>query len=375
MSGHGKVRAISRQTGKVDWEANDLGVTPEMTLVGQTLYVRTGGQFTRLKDGETEEKGASGISAIDTQNGKTKWRYKDADKGITNFVFADQDTIQFADKDNITSIDTRTGKRSGRIEHDVEKAAFLLLNERGETVVGGRNEIAAYSRESLNTKDAQPVWRAKYKAPDRGIFRIVAGIAARAASLYFRYGGAVSSGVSLARGGLNIARTVNSFRWSGLRSRFSSLDLTTLAANQAQNYLPNGVRTFGTLRNYVRNGTTFTRPQLPNYRPQITTPSGANVQDSLLDRLDPARQLDKLSDYFLRRKRLSELRGQFMYFYTDLPKPFDKKGLAGVNVNNGATQRFIRVSDPDARFVTDEAEGLLYSSDGSKLTAYGILAR
>ncbi len=76
-------------------------------------------------------------------------------------------------------------------------------------------------------------------------------------------------------------------------------------------------------------------------------PSRAEVQESLLDRLDPVRQVEKLSDYFLRRKRLAEIRGNYMYFYTDLPKPFDKKGLLGVNVHTGKDARFILVSDPD----------------------------
>jgi outer membrane protein assembly factor BamB len=375
LSGHGKVRAVSRSTGKVIWEAKDLGVTPEMYLVGQTLYVRTGGQFTRLRDGETEDRGSYGISAIDTKDGKTKWRYKDADKGLTNFILADAGTIAFADKNELTLLDTATGKSVVKAKHDVEKAAFVLLNERGEFVVGGRNEIAAFTRASLGEKKTQPVWHVKYKSPDRGVFRIVAGIAARAAALYFRYGGAINSGIGLARGGLSLMRTVNSFRWSGLRAHFSSLDLTTLAANSAQNYLPVNIRTFGALSSYTRN---MGRPALPSYRPSIPTPSapsGSEVKDSLLDRLDPARQLDKLSDYFLRRKRLAELRGQFMYFYTDLPKPYNKKGLAGVNINTGATQRFITVSDPDPQFLADEAEGLLYSADGSRLTAYAIVAR
>jgi outer membrane protein assembly factor BamB len=86
VSGHGRVRAISRQTGDTEWEAKDLGLTPEMVLVGDVLYVRTGGQFTRLKDGETIERGSYGVSAIDVRNGKVLWRYKGADKGITNLL-------------------------------------------------------------------------------------------------------------------------------------------------------------------------------------------------------------------------------------------------------------------------------------------------
>ena len=83
--------------------------------------------------------------------------------------------------------------------------------------------------------------------------------------------------------------------------------------------------------------------------------------------------MEKLSEYLLRRKRLADLRGNFMYFYTDLPKPFDKKGLVGVNVHTGKDARFILASDPDARFTTDETVGLLYSADGNRLQAFDVI--
>src|SRR6185369_14073960 len=79
VSGHGRVRAISRQNGDTEWEAKDLGLTPEMILAGDVLYVRTGGQFTRIKDGDTVERGSYGVSAIDARSGKVLWRYKGAD--------------------------------------------------------------------------------------------------------------------------------------------------------------------------------------------------------------------------------------------------------------------------------------------------------
>ena len=100
VSGHGRVRGISRQSGETEWEAKDLGLTPEMVLVGDVLYVRTGGQFTRLKDGETDERGSYGVSAIDVRSGKVLWRYKGADKGITNLVVPDANSIYIADRDD-----------------------------------------------------------------------------------------------------------------------------------------------------------------------------------------------------------------------------------------------------------------------------------
>jgi outer membrane protein assembly factor BamB len=417
-SGRGKVRAVNRRSGEVEWEAKDLGVTPEMAIVGSVLYVRTGGQFTRVEDGEIVEKGSFGVSAIDTRNGKILWRYKGADKGLTNFVFADANTILIADKDDLITIDASDGKRLEKREHDIERAQFVLINESGEAVVGGRDEIAAFRVQGSRFKvqrqsevqssmfnvqtfteiqnpkskiqNREALWRVKHKAPSRGVLRTVAGIALRATALYFRYGGLATSALSFARGGLSLAQTVNSFRWSGLRNRFSSFDLTTLASNSAKNYVSNRVSLYGisartpNLLNRINNLqiNTPTLPNAANIRGKIIgsaigkiTPSRADVQESLLDRIDPVRRVEKLSDYFLRRRRLADLRGNYMYFYTDLPKPFDKKGLVGVNVHTGQDARFVLISEPDVRFVTDETLGLLYSVDGNKLQAFDVLDR
>ncbi|MEO7673139.1 MAG: PQQ-binding-like beta-propeller repeat protein [Pyrinomonadaceae bacterium] len=402
ISGRGRIRAVNRRTGNVEWKADDLGTAAEMALIGTTLFVRTGGQFTRLKDGEIVSKGPYGVSAVNTQNGKTLWRYKGADKGLTNFAFADANTIIIADRDDLISIDAKTGKRLANFEHKIEKAQFVLVNERGEVVVGGKDMIAAFAMQKPDHKggsdtqvggyaltnpqaSAREVWRVKHKAPDRGVFRIVAGIALRATALYFRYGGLATSALGFARTGFNLAGTINSFRWSGLKTRFGSFDLSTLASISARNYVSNRIYSYGSfahtpsLLNRI-GGLQVITPA--NLRGRViggvidrVTPSRAEVQESILDRLDPVRQVERLSGYLLRRKRLAELRGNHMYFYTDLPKPFDRKGLVGVNVNNGRDTRFILSSDPDSRFVTDEPLNLLYSTDGSRLQAFDILNR
>ena len=393
LSGRGRIRAVNRRTGNVEWKADDIGNAAEMALIGSTLYVRTGGQFTRLKDGELESKGPYGVAAIDASNGEVKWRFKGADKGLTNFVFADAGTILIADRDDLISIDARTGKRKDKLEHKIERAQFVLLNERGDAVIGGRDEIAAFSLQrpdrqgGLNYQggryalaDAQAsaieVWRVRHKAPARGAFRVIAGIALRATALYFRYGGLATSAFGIVRGGLNLASAANSSRWSGLRSRFGSFDLTTLASNSARNYVSGRIYTFGSLG---RTSNLANRSGgLQMIRGGIArriTPSGAEVRESVLDRLDPARYADRLSEYLLRRKRLAELRGSHMYFYTDLKKPFDRKGLVGVNIHTGRDSRYVLASDPDGQFVTDETLNLLYSADGDKLQAFDLMSR
>ncbi|MFL6468182.1 MAG: PQQ-binding-like beta-propeller repeat protein [Pyrinomonadaceae bacterium] len=415
ISGRGRIRAVNRRTGEVDWKANDLGNCAEMFLAGATLYARTGGQFTRLKDGETVEKGPYGISAIDTKDGDVKWRYKGADKGLTNLAFLDLNTLVIADRDDIITVDAVNGKRLSKSDHKVEKAQFVIVNERGEVVVGGRSEIAAFSvgtdraamkpdlvrrrspgiesyaltyvRASANSlahplgsasAAAREIWRVKHKAPGRGILRTVAGIALRAAAIYFRYGGVATSAYNFARGGLNLYRTVNSFRFSGLSTRFGSMDLTTLASNAARNYVTQRIYAYGSLARTPSvlnrlNGFQIQRPS--TFILGKIKPSREDVQESIFDKIDPARQAEKLSVFLLKRRRLAELRGEHMYFYTEIEKPFDRKGLVGVNVNSGRDTRFILNPDPDPGFLVDENERLLYSSDGSHLEAFDILIR
>lgn len=352
VSGRGRVRAISRSSGEEIWEAKDLGVTPEMFLTGKVLFARTGGQFTRLRDGDVVEKGSYGVSAIDVANGKVLWRYKGADKGITNMALADASTIVVADRDDLIVIDAISGKRRNKLSHKIERAAFVILNERGQAVVGGKNEIAAF-----DIVAGRQVWRSRNNPPGRGIFRTVAAIAARAAALYFRYGGTASAAFS----GVRTLRALNSFRWSGLRAHAALPNLTSLATDYTRDYVSEQFAPLGVLSRARQVSSLRNSPRLP--RPTV------DVEDRLLDRLDPAAQLERLSRFLWRRRRLATLRGQWMYFYTELPQG---NGLAGVNVNTGSRERAIRLSDLDERFISDEAASLLYISKDNQLRAYSL---
>jgi outer membrane protein assembly factor BamB len=323
VSGHGRVRAISRQSGDTEWEAKDLGLTPEMILVGDVLYVRTGGQFTRITNGETVERGPYGVSAIDPRSGKLLWRYKGADKGITNLLLPGRNTIAIADRDDLIMIDATTGRRTSRVSHKIERASFGLINDNGDVVIGGRSEIVA-----LNPSNGREVWRARHTPPGRGILRTVGAIAARAASLYFRYGGTAMTAFR----GVQVAQTVSGLTWS--RSSISNLQSLATASSR-----------------HNRN-------------------SRFERFDPIVDRIHPAHQLERLSRFLWHRERLAALRGQWMYFYTDLKG--DGNGLAGVNVNNGRTEREIRLSDLDDRFVTDEVFGVMYLANGNRLIGHRL---
>ena len=260
----------------------------------------------------------------------------------------------------------------------------MLITESGQAVIGGRDEIAAMR---FGESKGSDLWRVRHKPPARGVFKIVAGIALRAAAIYFRYGGLATSALGLVRGGMNLLSAANSFRWSGLKTRFGSFDLSTLASNSAQNYITKRIYAYGSIGRAPDlisrfSGLQISIPNATDVRGKIigraidrVTPSRAEIKESIFDRIDPIRQIERLSDYLLRRKRLAELRSNHMYFYTDLAKPYDRKGLVGVNIHNGQDSRFALASDPDPQFVTDETSGLLYSANGSKLQAFDILNR
>jgi hypothetical protein len=58
-----------------------------------------------------------------------------------------------------------------------------------------------------------------------------------------------------------------------------------------------------------------------------------------------------------------------MYFYTETKRG---RGLVGVNINTGEAERAIRVSDPDDRFISDDAVNLLYTSQDNRVLAYPL---
>jgi outer membrane protein assembly factor BamB len=368
-SGRGHVRAISRATGKVEWEAKDLGVTPELILAGHVLYARTGGQFTRLKDGEIVERGPYGVAAIDATNGKVLWKYKGADKGITNLVLANRPNLVIADHDEVITIDANNGKRVAHVPHHVKRPAFALLNESGQVIVGGQEDIAGFD-------SGREVWRGHYPPPGRGLLRTVAAIAARAASLYFRFGGVASTAFR----GIQIARAVSSLSslsWSGLSTRSSFSNLQSLVTNSAHSYATSRFKAFGVMSKVPSRLRVPTPGSIPNpadevrarIRDRVVESRPRNLDERLLDRLDPAHQLDRLARFLWHRDRLATLRGNWMYFYTDLT---DGHGLAGINIQSGSLERQVRVRDLDERFITDEAAEMLFLANGNRLLGYSV---
>jgi hypothetical protein len=336
-----------------------------MILASGLLFVRTGGRFTRLKDGEVVERGPYGVSAIDPSNGKILWRYRGADKGISNIALADASTALVADHDELIAIDKSSGKVVKRLKHRIDRAAFVLINEERQAVVGGRNEIAGF-----DVARGEAVWRVRHDPPGRGVLRTVGSITARAASIYFRYGGVATTAFR----GVQLARGVSALRWSGVASRAVMPNLTDYAAGAAREYVTSQIKGYGVISRADLARRAVGAAQSQTISAQISVNVDVDVEDRLMDRLDPSRQLDKLSRFLWRRQQLAALRGQFMYFYTEL-KPEGGRGLAGVNLNTGQTERAVALDDLDYRFSNDEIAELIYVAKDNRLTAHKIISR
>jgi outer membrane protein assembly factor BamB len=360
VSSRGRLRAVSRATARTVWEGKDLGLTPELVLARGLLFVRTGGRFTRLRDGNLVTRGPYGVSAIDPRDGKVIWRYRGADKGITNLALPDASRLTIADRDDLIVIDGTNGKPDSRIPHRIDRAAFVLINEQGHAVVGGRSQLAAFD---IN-RGGEALWRVKHEPPGRGILRTVAAIAARTAALYFRYGGVATTAFRGAR----VATGATPIRWSGLAARTMTPNLTDLATGAAREYVGTPLRFYGVSARVDRARRYAEMPR----RPDLSADIDVDIEESLLDRLDPARQLDRLSRFLWRRQRLAVLRGSFMYFYTGLESG---RGLAGVNLNTGQTERAIKLNEPDYRLATDEITGTLFVAKDNRLMAYHLNSR
>ena len=152
------------------------------------------------------------------------------------------------------------------------------------------DEIAGFAA------DGRERWRARHTPPSRGVLRTLGAVTARAASLYFRYGGAATTVFR----GAQVLSAASAFRWSGLASRVTVPNLSALAIRSAEDRVADQFRSFGVLSR-VRQLRAGEYPRLPR-------PARADVEERLLDRLDPARQLEQLSRRLWHRRRLAARR-------------------------------------------------------------------
>src|SRR5258705_14015304 len=121
--------------------------------------------------------------------------------------------------------------------------------------------------------------------------------------------------------GVQIARAVTSLSWSGLATRSSISNLQALATTSARDFGATRFKQFGIAsRARGTNGNrSFGVGGLSRNRTNGVDVGGGRI-------IKKKHQLERLSRFFWHRDRLAALRGNWMYFYTDLENR-DGKGL------------------------------------------------
>ena len=200
-------------------------------------------------------------------------------------------------------------------------------------------------------RGGEAVWRARHDPPGRGVLRTIGAITARAASIYFRYGGVATTAFR----GVQLARGVSALRWSGVASRAVMPNLTDYAAGAAREYVTSQVKGCHLARRPHAAG----RPRRAH-----ADDHGANfgrcrcrreVNGSTRSRA-PTRQALAFS---VAATATGDSARPVYVLYTEL-KPEGGRGLAGVNLNTGQTERIVALDDLDYRFSNDETVGLIY---------------
>src|SRR4029453_18809343 len=135
-------------------------------------------------------------------------------------------------------------------------------------------------------------WARRPQPPGARLFSRRTAITARAASLYFRYGGAATS----VFGGVRVLSAAGALRWSGIAAHATVPNLTSLATDYSRDVLRDRFSPFGILSQagsaaYTARERLATRPSI-----DVPTPS-VDVEGQLLDRLDPAARAQTLSRF------------------------------------------------------------------------------
>ena len=326
-SAKGQIRAVDKNTGAVKWTSKDFGGgIAEMSLVGDVLYGRLGGEFYDFEKREYVTKKPLGVVALDKKTGAPSWSYDKAGGSITNMVFLpEQNLILIADEKNLIGLDTTAaGKAKEAFKTKLEfknnlgaaatvakvaKFGFgglsalgskgadttdnpvaLIRQENGVVVVRGAQHLAAF-----NPQTRQMAWGTKYGAPG------VAGwkkIAMTAITVYLAAGA--------------VARGANATAYDNGR--------------------------------------------------------GGDAENKRFVNL-----MNSYEQYMTKRFTASKSGGLYTYVLTEVKQGEEKgAGIVGVNMMTGQGDRQILFKDKEPDYEIDEASGRVFNFKDKALTAYVV---
>ncbi len=137
-AGAGLVMAFDRVSGKTLWQAKLRGtpLVSELRVAGDVVLARLGGVFTT--GARLEARKPFGVAAINREGGKVRWRYMDAEGGITNLVIdRTRGLVIFADAAHVVGLSLNSG--IARIESPLrwDRLFGIFKEKSGGFSIGG----------------------------------------------------------------------------------------------------------------------------------------------------------------------------------------------------------------------------------------------
>jgi len=317
-SGRGQVKAIDRETGKMLWDSDNLGLVPLLLVDNNIIWAQRGGYFYHPEKGEWVARGPFGVTAINGETGKIIWDYRAGEGGLSNILLVN-DKVVMADKNHIIALDKFSGDRIYSKYLEPEGPMFAFENSQGNVVFRWPMTVAAY-----DPVKGIKIWESSVQKPKDAMsntpFRLMAGV-----FLLIATGG---TGVAMFTGYIFIDEIFlqpEGATSARLRTQF-----------KAEQYYWQNVKTY-------RN-----------------TPGLAEA--------------DVIRSY---RLTLMEGKKQDPHIYIEgqLPDRKDFIGVVGINAKDGSIDRGVFLGETGEQFIIDYVEDMLFHFDGDDVNCYNLVPR
>jgi len=317
-SGAGVLRAINRKDGNVIWTSEDFGVVIPLIYYDQgNIYGQCGGTFLKPNLNEVKTVDPAGVFAIDGKTGRTLWKFWNCQSPVSNIASA-KDKIFLADKISLIAIDKKTGKDVYKTTLDFQNPVVTAVYDKNNTViVRSGQKVASYDMDS-----GHKVWINGFKEQPPGFLDKLSNRLLIGAAIIIFTGGLATPLLLGSYIAYDVNRTIN---------RNAAEDRLYRQAEETKIFWSNAAK--------YRNSPGF------------------------------------LKAVEIRKERLELLTKQkkaYFYVYGEDEQNSSIKGVGGVNLDTGKMDFQADLGNDKPAHFYDRIYGLLFYTDGNKLSAYKI---
>ena len=317
-SGAGVIRAINRENGNILWSSEDFGVVIPLIYYDQgTIYGQCGGTFLKPNLNDIKAVEPVGVFAVNGNTGSTLWKFWNCQSPVSNIAFA-KDKIFFADKVSLIAIDKNTGKDTYKTTLDFNNPVVTAVYDKNNAViVRSGQKVASYDMDS-----GHKIWVTGFKEQSPGFLDKLSNRLLIGAAIIIFTGGLATPLLLGSYIAYDVNRTIN---------RNAAEDRLYRQAEETKIFWSNADK----------------------YR------NTAGFQKAVE----------------IRKERLEILTSQekaYFYVYGEDEQNSDIKGVGGVNLDTGKMDFEADLDNDKPAYFYDRIYGLLFYTDGDKLSTYKI---